>query len=395
MEKAFHHEVDVLVAGGGIAGTLAALAFCHAGFSTSLLDDGPPGIPGDEYRQRVSSFNLASEQALRKLGVWPLIARHRISPIERIEVRDNASSPLVFDAATVGLPHLAHILENDLVSGATREVLESNPMFQQVGAGRATDIERNPDGLIVVAADGSRIRCQLLIGADGADSMVRRFAGIGRDTFDYRQRAIVTRVFLNGAHHRIARQRFLPTGPLAFLPLADNSCSIVWSMEEGMAGEILSLDDGPFCERLERAFDIEPGYIHGVEPRTTFPLRRTHATRYTADRMALIGDACHTVHPLAGLGANQGIADAMALVDTVDQARARGQRFWHDRVLARYQRSRRPQNSIILATMDLFHLGFANDLRWLPEIRDAVFSLVDHAPVIKRFFITQATGRMP
>jgi 2-octaprenylphenol hydroxylase len=389
-------EVDVLVVGGGIVGTVAAVGFARAGFSTALLEPAPVTRPGDEYAERVSSINLASEATLTAFEVWPLLARGRLSPFERIEVWAAGSGGGVnFDAADSGLDHLAHILENDLVAAAARERLESLPEYRPTALGVVTGLDRVDGYNEIATADGTAHRCRLVVAADGAGSTLRRLAGIHRKIFDYRQKAVVARVFTERPHGRTARQKFLPTGPLAFLPLADGSVSIVWSLDNDAADDVLLLDDGAFAESLGEAFDRRLGRITGTGPRRAFPLRRTHAERYFAEGLALVGDACHTTHPLAGLGANQGIADAHALVEAVSGARSRGQQFWGSRVLAAYQRRRRPANAATLAAMDVFHLGFTGEMPLAPRVRGALLTLADSSPAAKRFFVARASGLAP
>ena len=388
--------LDVLVTGGGIAGTVAAVAFASRGFATALLDPDPPRRPGGAYAPRVSSINPASESVLAGTGIWRLVQRGRVSPFERIEVfTDDGAQAVAFDAADAGLAHLACIVENDLVAAAARERLDEMADFHALPAAALAEMRRAGELTEVVTTTGDTLACRLLVAADGADSTVRRLAGIGRDVFDYRQQAVVARVVPERHHGATARQKFLATGPLAFLPLADGSCSIVWSLDNESAAGVMSLDDAAFADRLQREFDGRLGRILECERRHAFALRRAHARRYYADGVALVGDACHTVHPLAGLGANQGIADAAALADAASRARDAGQRFFAERVLATYQRRRRPANRAVLAAMDLFHLGFAGEPSLPAELAARLMRLADASATAKRFFIRRAGGLAP
>src|SRR5690606_36134535 len=222
---------DVLVAGGGIAGTVAAVAFASRGFVTALLDPDPPRRPGAAYAPRVSSINPASESVLAGTGTWRLVETGRVSPFERIEVfTDEGPEAIAFDAAETGLAHLACIVENDLVAAAARERLYELADFHALAPAALAEMRRADELTEVITTTGDTLACRLLVAADGADSTVRRLAGIGRDVFDYRQQAVVARVVPERHHGATARQKFLATGPLAFLPLADGSCSIVWSL---------------------------------------------------------------------------------------------------------------------------------------------------------------------
>jgi 2-polyprenylphenol 6-hydroxylase len=389
-------DFDIIVCGGGIAGTLAALDFARNGFSVMLLDDGAPTLPGAEYAMRVVSINPASEAILKRLEVWPSIVATRVSPFDRIEVwEEGQETVLEFDAADAGLAHLAHIVENDLIAGAARACLEQAGNHETVSRDRVANFARSDQRVDVTTGSGRTLSCRLLVGADGTNSTIRKLANIDRSSYDYRQQAVVARVVSEHDHGGVARQKFLATGPLAFLPLADGSCSIVWSLENSVASEVLSLDDNAFARRLEHVFDGRLGAVVHTGPRVAFPLRRSHATHYVDDAVALIGDACHTVHPLAGLGANQGIADAHALVDVVTRARDAAQQFWKPRVLAAYQRRRRPINSATLAMMDLFHFGFANDSSTLAGFRSRFLTLVNRSTAAKRYFVRHASGLTP
>ncbi len=388
--------LDVVVAGGGMAGAATSLDLARRGFSVTLVDHPAPATPGDEYGLRVSSINLRSEASLRRLGAWPAIARGRLSPFDRICVWEHDTGhELVFDAADAGVGHLAHILENDLVTAALHRCLRDAAGYVPAAPGRVESFARRGEMLEVSTSAGEVLRCRLLVGADGAASRVRALAGIDSRVFDYRQRAVVARVKCEQEHGGIARQVFLPTGPLAFLPLADGTCSIVWSLDPAGAAEMLALDDAAFRAALERSFESRLGRVLDTGPRAAFPLKRMHATRYHAGHVALVGDACHTVHPLAGLGANQGIADAEALAAVLDRARERGQDFASARTLGAYQRRRRPVNSATLATMDVFHFIFANDSAALSRIRARALGLVDSSRFARGFFVRQACGLAP
>ncbi len=386
-------RVDVAVAGGGIAGSVVALGLARAGFTVTLIDDTVVTTPGEHYAMRVASINPGSESVLRRLHAWPLIEAGRVSTFDRILVwEQGGDEALQFDAADAGLPHLARILENDLVAAAVRHRLSDAEGFHRLRPARVESIATAGAHADVTTSAGDTVRCRLVVGADGAASRVRALAGIRRDVFDYRQRAVVARVASAESHGGAARQVFLAGGPLAFLPLVDGTCSIVWSMREADAADVLALDDASFCERLGDAFGHRLGAVQSSGPRAAFALHRGHATRYHAGPVALVGDACHTVHPLAGLGANQGIADAAALVDVLATARDRDQDFASSRTLAAYQRRRRPLNAATLATMDLFHLGFANEFRALSSLRSTLLGLVDGSHVARRFFVRRASG---
>ncbi|MCZ7597700.1 MAG: FAD-dependent monooxygenase [Gammaproteobacteria bacterium] len=240
-------------------------------------------------------------------GTWRLVETGRVSPFERIEVfTDEGPEAIAFDAAEAGLAHLACIVENDLVAAAARERLDELADFHVLAPAALAEMRRADELTEVITTTGDTLACRLLVAADGADSTVRRPAGIGRDVFDYRQQAVVARVVPERHHGATARQKFPATGPLAFLPLADGSCSVVWSPDNENAAGVMSLDDAAFAHRLEREFDGRLGRILECERRYAFALRRAHARRYYADGVALVGDACHTRPPAGGPGRQPG-----------------------------------------------------------------------------------------
>ncbi len=386
-------STDVLVVGGAIAGGCAALGLADAGLDVVILDRALASPPGDDYELRVSSINLASERVLRELGAWDRIAAGRVSPFDVIEVRDQDRSPVLrFEAADAGLDHCGHILENRLVAASLAAALRAHDNCTILEGNRLESLVRDGSGAVASTAGGERISARLVVGADGADSTVRRLAGIARSTYPYRQHALVCRVETGRHHGHTARQRFLPGGPLALLPLADGSCSIVWSNTPEEVKRLADLADHRLADELAAAFGDVLGAIRPAGPRATFPLQRSHAERYVDEHIALVGDACHTVHPLAGLGANQGIADAACLVDTVRRCRANRERYWSRARLGRYQRQRRPLNGAILGAMDLFHFGFANDHSGLGMLRGGVFGAVAASRPLRSFFIDRASG---
>jgi len=391
--KAQSCDCDALIVGAGMIGSTCALALARKGLSVAVLDKQLIYRETQVEPQRVSAINQASENILRHLDAWTGIAVSRPQAFERIEVWDSKSSGTIsFDAADVGLAHLGHIVSNDAVSSALHQALTSETSVSLRFGETPAAITSSGAGVAITLDNGETMRAYLLIGADGANSNVRELAGITHQESAYDHTAIVATVTPEQPHNSCARQRFLPSGPLAFLPLADNQCSIVWSARTGRAEQLLALDDNAFALELADAFEGRLGNISKVSARAEFPLLRRHATDYIGERIALVGDAAHTVHPLAGLGANQGFADAAALAEVVANAFSQNRDPASHSVLRRYERWRRGENALVLKVMDGFHGLFGTENPTLASLRGAGLNLTDRIPFIKEAFIRYAVG---
>lgn len=384
---------DVLVQGAGLTGLTAAVALARRGLAATVVDQRLPGDwSGGDYRLRVVSLNRGSEAALRRLGAWNRLPGWRAAAVRGIEAADGHDGPVVtFDAADAGEPHLAHIVENDLALAALMDVARSaGVQFREPAA--VADWATTDDGLSVRLTDGSEVAAGLLLGADGADSAIREHAGIGVTASDYGQQGVVATVTGHEHHGAVARQRFLPGGPMALLPLPDGRCSLVWSLPRTEADELMQADDAAFRDALDAAAGGWLGGVRAVGERARFPLRRLHAERYIADRVALLGDAAHVIHPLAGQGANLGIADAVTLArllgDSVERGRDPGGRA----PLRRFERARRGENALMQLAMDAFHHGFTSDSAVLRGLRRTGFRATARLPLARRLFMRQAMG---
>ena len=387
-------RVDVVVAGAGMVGATLSCALAAAGLDVSVIESGPaPQWDGENYDLRVSAINLASQNILMALGVWPAIRQKRISPFDDIETWDEGSTGRIFfSAADAGLRHLGHIIENNAIAVALHEKLQQQERAR-VHYGLSVDQCQSDDEEIVVTTHKGRVfRARLLVGADGALSRVRELAGIGLHQRPYRHTAIVAHVATEKSHRQAAYQRFLWSGPLAFLPLADQRSSIVWSADANLAEELIQLPDDVFQRRLEIAFQNRLGNITSVSHRERFALVHRHVERYVSHRVVLVGDAAHTVHPLAGLGANQGLADAATLVEVLIDSANRERDFGGQVTLRRYERWRRGENQLILNTLDgLYHL-FGSSHPMITNIRGLGLNLTNRITPLKMMFLRRATG---
>ncbi|MBK1706264.1 UbiH/UbiF/VisC/COQ6 family ubiquinone biosynthesis hydroxylase [Halochromatium glycolicum] len=392
-----HHlgHVDLAIVGGGMVGAALACACAERGLTIAVIDGQPPQRtwPAGQIDLRVSALSRASQRLLERIGAWPRIVELGISPYREMVVWDAVGGAAIqFDAAELGEPDLGHIVENRAIRLALWERLEASERVQLLCPASLAQLETDGAHALLRLADARGLSAELVVGADGRDSFVREALGIEVDALDYAQRALVAHVEVAHWHRETAWQRFLPTGPLAFLPLADGRCSIVWSADEDRAEHLLALDDAAFIGELEVAFDKRLGPILSSGPRAAFPLRRQHAREYVRPRAALVGDAAHSIHPLAGQGVNLGFLDVAALIDALDHARERRRSLGSLQTLRRYERARRGDNAAMVAAMDGFKRLFGNRNPLLVGARNLGLAVAAHLPGIKPLFIRQALG---
>ncbi len=388
--------LDIAVVGGGMVGAAAALALARAGFATALLEarEPPPWQVGHEVDLRVVGLAPSSIRLLDELGVWSAIRDARSSPYRHMHVWDEGSGASIdFDASDEGRESLGSIVENNLVQWALWQALQGAGV-QRLCPASVQGFEPCRDRITLQLADGAQdsVDARLLVAADGADSPLRRLAGIDTGGRDYGQRAVVAHVRTERAHAHTAWQRFLPGGPLALLPLADGRSSIVWSLPQEQADRILALDDVAFCDALGVASDFRLGRVLESTPRASFPLRLRLAERYQAERMVLLGDAAHAVHPLAGQGVNLGLRDVVELRDTLVAAREAGHDLAAAHVLRRYARRRRSADALDAWGFDA--LARIYDWRSAPLVaaRGIGLKLVNRLAPVKRRLARHAAG---
>ncbi|WP_406229226.1 2-octaprenyl-3-methyl-6-methoxy-1,4-benzoquinol hydroxylase [Pseudomonas siliginis] len=393
-------RADVLIVGAGMVGSALALALQDSGLEVLLLDGSPlsvkPFAAEAAFEPRVSALSAASQRILERLGVWDGIAQRRSSPYTDMHVWDGSGTGQIhFSASSVHADVLGHIVENRVVQDALLERLHGCDLGMLANA-RLEQMRRSGDDWLLTLADGRTLRAPLVIAADGANSAVRRLTGVATREWDYLHHAIVTSVRCSQPHRKTAWQRFTDHGPLAFLPLERDGqqdwCSIVWSTTPAEAERLMALEKTAFCAELERAFEGRLGEVISADPRLCVPLRQRHAKRYVAEGLALIGDAAHTIHPLAGQGVNLGFLDAAVLAEVLLQAHQRGERLADVKVLSRYERRRMPHNLALMAAMEGFERLFQADplpLRWL---RNAGLKLVEQMPEAKALFVREALG---
>jgi 2-octaprenylphenol hydroxylase len=386
---------DLLVVGGGMVGAAFALACTGLGLTIGVVEARLPQRewPRGQMDLRVSALSRASQRMLERLGAWGRILELGASPYRRMHVWDGVSgSAITFDSADLGEPDLGHIVENRAIQLSLWERLERAADVNLIVPASIAGLEQEPGRHRLVLVDGRIVESRLLVGADGRDSLIRELAGIPTQGWEYDQRAIVATVRPQRWHQETAWQRFLPTGPLALLPLADGRCSIVWSATQSRAQELLALDDQGFSEALTRASEDRLGEIRLDGARTALPLRLQHAERYVEPGLALIGDAAHAIHPLAGQGVNLGFLDAAELAAALILALGRRRDIASPWTLRRYERARRGENLAMLLAMDAFKRAFGSKLPPLVAARGLGLAVTDRVQPLKRLFMERALG---
>ncbi len=394
---------DVLIVGGGMIGSALALGLSRQGWRVGLVEGASvdaqlvppqPATGVEDFEPRVSAISLASQRLLEQLGAWPRVQAARHCSYREMTVWDgDGTGRIHFDAAELHARSLGTIVENRNVVRALFEELADS----EVAVIDGVRVKSWAHDQGVELDDGRRLNARLVVGADGALSRLRQWAGLPTREWDYDQQAIVCTVRTRQSHCYTAWQRFSLTGPLAFLPLANETgdehfCSIVWSQDTQEARRLMALDTDSFRRELEMAIERELGEVEAVSKRFAFPLRQRHAKDYVADGLVLVGDAAHTIHPLAGQGANLGYGDVRVLLQELERAKRLGLAPDDALVLARYQRRRKGENLTMMAAMEGFKQLFGRDelpVRWL---RNTGMRWLDQLAPVKNRIAAQAMG---
>ncbi|SDL54959.1 2-octaprenylphenol hydroxylase [Modicisalibacter muralis] len=395
-------QAEVIVVGGGLVGATLAALLGEAGVAVTVLDARPgplvdTGIGQGQPARRVSALTPVSQRLFEHLGVWPAMVARRVTPYRGMQVWDGeGSGEIAFDADQAGTPVLGHIVENDVMLAALEARLADLPSVTQVFDARLSALQTTALGRRLILADGRRFIAPLVVGADGARSQLRELAEIAAHSRDTGQAALVTTVRTERPHAGVARQVFLASGPLAFLPLSvegdDRYCSIVWSTQPAEAERLCGVSRAALGDTLAQAFERRLGDVAVLDDALVVPLTQRHAERYTESGLALIGDAAHSIHPLAGQGVNLGFMDAAVLAEELIEARRRGASLGDTRILSRYSRRRRTDNTAMLALMDGFRLLFGAKHPAVRVARNLGLSGVDRLLPLKRLLMRQAIG---
>lgn len=395
--------VDITIIGAGLVGASMACAIAENDSEKKLCitlvdaSDKTSKFTGENFDPRVVALTQASQKFLIGLGVWDDIIAQRICAYSQMHVWDGEGTASIhFDATEVSSPHLGHIVENSVVLNALQKKLSTYSQIAFIQSANLLDIHRQESTTGIVLNKGEPFVTRLLIGADGAQSHVRDLANFATREWNYGHKAIVTSVQTELPHQFTAWQRFMHTGPLAFLPLPDvngkHFCSIVWSAEDSLADNLMAMNDDEFCHALEKAFEHRLGKALHCAQRFVYPLRQRHAKDYIQPQIALVGDAAHNIHPLAGQGVNLGFLDAKVLAQEISRAQQRGISLDDFSILRRYQRQRLGHNLGMMSAMEGFKQLFANRALSANWLRNFGMHQLDSTSAIKKLIIRQAMG---
>lgn len=383
-------DYDLIIVGGGVTGCILAALLGPTNLKIAVVEanifDPKKSDP------RVFAITRASEQIFRSAGIWDDLQSEPMGHFREMEVWDaNGSGSINFDSKDLCEPTLGYIIENKIIQSTLAKKIDQLENISWLCPARIDQLEIYSDHAELTLDSGAKLKTKLIIGADGANSKVRDLAAIKNKVHDYQQTAIVCSVKTQIAHNDIARQRFLSSGPLAFLPLSDpHMSSIVWSTTPDQAHALLKTDEENFHQELENAFDSKLGSILEISQRFSFSLNRAHAKNYVAERIALVGDAAHRVHPLAGQGANLGILDAAALAEIL--MRNFDQDIGRRSLLRKYERWRKGDNLSVIAAMDSFKYLFGSTLEPAQWIRNTGLDLTNSLPFAKNLIMKKAMG---
>lgn len=394
------HTADIVVVGGGMVGAMTALAFAHCDLKVALVEKkAPPPFDSGKHDIRVSAISHATLEMLKAVGAWDSILKARVCPYKRMLVWDSGSTAKTrFNSADVGYQQLGFIVENSLIQYALWQQLRELPDVDIQCPASITVLELQQDGAFITLDNGKTIRSELIVAADGAQSTLRSLAGIKTDGESYQQHALVATVKTEIPQQDITWQRFTETGPQAFLPLAGQRASMVWYHSEARIAELKALAEADFIEAMEAEFPDNLGGLVSVEQRGSFPLQWCHAKQYVKPRLALVGDAAHAVHPLAGQGVNLGMLDSAVLVQCVLDGIKKGRAPGDLRVLRRYERWRKPSNHIMIKALNGIQQAFqprepsAIQNGVLKAARTTALRIADSVGPINKTLIRSAMG---
>lgn len=406
---------DVLVVGGGMVGAAVATALGQQGVSVAVFDRvlPEPIQPTTLPELRVSALSFASEQILKNLGAWSFVENLRLCPYRKMAVWEKLESPwgqeiqsrankTEFDAVKIGYPQLGFIVENRVVQLALMQTMNACDRVEVFSPVDIETMDFTSDQPEVILVDGRHFTGELLVGADGANSMVRQKAGLAIEQKDYEQQCLVATVEITGGRQDITWQAFTPTGPEAFLPLPDingrSYASVVWYNLPESVQALLALPDAEFVEILEKTFPAELPGIKAVVERGAFPLARRHAQSYWRKGVVLVGDAAHTINPLAGQGVNLGFQDAAWLAEVLAEAQRQKKSPGNEEILMQYELCRRTDNRNMMSIMDGFYHTFSNNNKPLKFIRNIGLTLAGkNTPAIKQVmkYAMGLSGKQP
>ena len=387
---------DIVVAGAGMVGACAALSLARSGFRIALIEPAAINLaPVGEsaiYGERVSAISPLSEQVLTRLGVWSELDQSRLCRYEQMFIwHENGDASIQFDSVELARESLGTIIENQQIQRALLTACESQPEIEWLQPDAIKSIvENSQTGIALKLKSGVDLEADLLLVADGRNSSTRELAGLEAINGSYGQTAIVANVETENPHQFTAWQRFLSTGPLAMLPLANGQSSIVWSCDIELADELIAMDDDLFCNALSRAFEYKLGEVKSIGKRLSFPLGWHSCEQWLRDRILLIGDAAHGVHPLAGQGLNLGFGD----VDLLTRQIGGLDKPWHRARLRQFERQRKSETAVATHLFSGLKWIYGTDNAGISQIRNLGMHAVQANPWCRRLLMQQAMRNM-
>ena len=406
------NQYDALIVGAGMVGSAIACGLAQAGMSVGIIDQAAPPEynDGEAPHVRVSAISFASEQVLRYVGAWKYIETMRVCPYRRLAVNELPSpsglasklpdisswARTEFNANDIDKTHLGHIIENDLIQLALHQTMAEYPDINLFCPTKIAEWHLGEQNKKLVLENGEELTAQLVIGADGAMSKVRQEAGIGQYREQYEQQAFVATVSYLGVQEDITWQCFTDHGPIAFLPLADSGdkhyASLVWYDAPDEVSRLKSLSEVELLQFLQRSYPSDLPTLEALVTRASFPLYKSHAKRYASNGVVLVGDAAHTINPLAGQGVNLGFMDAAVLIEVLAQAKLDGKAIFDMPTLKEYERKRRFENQSMMSLMDAFYYGFSNNHLPLKVFRNVGLGLANRLGFAKQKVMQYAVG---
>ncbi|MBU9847926.1 3-demethoxyubiquinol 3-hydroxylase [Rahnella ecdela] len=389
-EKTF----DAVIVGGGMVGAATALGLAKQGLQVALIENEAPAgfAPSAPADLRISAIGCASVRFLKKLGAWEAVEKMRSVPYRRLETWEVDGSDVKFDAQSLGLPELGFMVENRVLQIALWQQFDALPNLTRFCPAKLRHLLQHDDKTwSLQLTTGELLRTKLVIAADGANSLVRQLAGIGVDGWGYRQHCMLINVETETPDQDVTWQQFFPSGPRAFLPLFGNQASLVWYDSPQRIRYLKTLNMQQLTTEVMQAFPARLGNIKAISA-GAFPLVRRHAQRYVLPGLALVGDAAHTINPLAGQGVNLGYRDVEALLSVLEKARDHDEAWSSEKVLLRYQRQRRLDNLLMQSGMDLFYTAFSNDLAPVKVLRNLALMSAQRAGALKTKALKYALG---
>ncbi|ENM5777293.1 2-octaprenyl-3-methyl-6-methoxy-1,4-benzoquinol hydroxylase [Vibrio mimicus] len=382
------NKFDILVVGGGMVGAAAALGFARQGRKVAVIDSGEPQAfePNQAMDVRVSAISQTSVELLEELGAWSSIVAMRACPYRHLETWEHPECRTRFSCESMDLPQLGYMVENRVIQLALWQQFANYPQLTLMCPEQLAQLDATEEGCYVTLQSGTVIECDWVIGADGANSYVRQLAHIGITAWDYRQHCMLINVQTAQIQQETTWQQFFPTGPRSYLPLGGNQASLVWYDTPQRIRKLAALNPEQLRGEILQHFPVELGDIKVLQ-HGSFPLTRRHAQQYVKNRCVLVGDAAHTINPLAGQGVNLGFKDvAVLLAETQDHA------VLSQTLFERYECRRRPDNLLMQTGMDLFYKTFSNSFTPVRFVRNVALALAERSGPLKTQVLRYALG---